>query len=136
MRHGQAVSPVVLSGRLNSAAVSADQDCNVHFVRKEFRVSVGWVVMLIGVGAAAIALWIDVRFPGIAPRALRGFVIHAALAIGAGQLLVPTAMNALLGAESPVLALVAIFGVAFPALLYAFLVGVWTIKTAQGFLLR
>jgi hypothetical protein len=99
-------------------------------------VSVGWVVMLICVGAAAIALWIDVRFPGIAPRALPGFAIHAALAIGAGQLLVPTAMNALLGAESPVLALVAVFGVAFPALLYAFLVGVWTIKTAQGFLLR
>jgi hypothetical protein len=99
-------------------------------------VSVGWVVMLICVGAAAIALWIDVRFPGIAPRALLGIGVHAALAVGAGQLLVPTGMNFLLEAESPILNLIAIFGIAFPALLYAFLVGVWTVKTAQGFLLR
>jgi hypothetical protein len=92
--------------------------------------------MLICIGAAAIALWIDVRFPGLAPRALRGIVIHAALVIGAAQLLAPAGMSALFAAESPVLALVAVFGVAFPALLYAFLVAVWTIKTAQGFLLR
>jgi hypothetical protein len=99
-------------------------------------VNAGWVVMLFGVGAAAIALWIDVRFPGIAPRALLGIVIHAVLALGACQLLVPAGMNALLEAESAVLTLIAVFGIAFPALLYAFLVGVWTIKTAQGFLLR
>lgn len=96
----------------------------------------GWVVMLICIGAAVIALWIDVRFPGIAPRALLGFVAHASLAIGAGKLLVPAGMNALLEVESAVLALVAVFGVAFPVLMYAFLVAVWTIKTAQGFLLR
>jgi hypothetical protein len=35
-----------------------------------------------------------------------------------------------------VLAIVAVFGLAFPALMYAFLIAVWTIKTAQGFLLR
>jgi len=126
----------VLLGRLNSAAVSADQGCRVRFVRKEFRVNVSWVVMLICVGAAAIALWIDVRFPGIAPRALLGVGIHAALAIGAGQLLVPAGMNALVEADSAVLTLVAVFGIAFPALMYAFLVAVWTVKRAQGFLLR
>jgi len=127
---------VALPGRLNSAAVSADQGCKVRFVRREFRVSTGWVVMLICVGAAAIAVWIDVRFPGIAPRALRGFAIHAAVAIGAGQLLVPAGMSALIDANSLFLTLVAVFGIAFPALMYAFLVAVWTLKTAQGFLLR
>lgn len=96
----------------------------------------GWVVMLICIGAAAIALWIDVRFPGITPRALIGFIAHASLAIAAGKLLVPAGMSALLEAESAVLAIVAVFGVAFPALMYAFLIAVWTIKTAQGYLLR
>lgn len=96
----------------------------------------GWVVMLICIGAAAIALWIDVRFPGITPQGLLGFIAHASLAIGAGKLLVPAGMNALLEAESAVLAIVAVFGVAFPALMYAFLIAVWTIKTAQGYLLR
>lgn len=95
-----------------------------------------WVIMLICLGAAAIAVWIDVRFPGIAPRALRGIVIHAAIAVGAAQLLAPAGMKFLFEAGSSVLALVAVFGIAFPALLYAFLVAVWTIKTAQGFLLR
>jgi hypothetical protein len=99
-------------------------------------VNAGWVVMLICLGAAAIALWIDVRFPGIAPRALIGIAVHAFLAIGAGKLLVPAGMNALLESESAVLAVVAVFGVAFPALMYAFLVAVWTVRTAQGFMLR
>jgi hypothetical protein len=92
--------------------------------------------MLICVGAAAIALWIDVRFPGIAPRALRGVAIHAAIAIGAAQFLAPAGMHALFEAHSSVLTLVAVFGIAFPALMYAFLVAVWTVKTAQGFRLR
>jgi hypothetical protein len=96
-------------------------------------VNAGVVVVLICLGAAAIALWVDVRFPGIAPRAVRSIVIHAALAIVAGKLLAPAGMSFLLEAESSVLNLVAIFGVAFPALMYAFLVAVWTIKTAQGF---
>jgi hypothetical protein len=99
-------------------------------------VNVGWVVMLIGVGAAAIALWIDVRFPEIAPRAWVGIAIHAVIAIGAGHILVPAGMNVLVETESAVLILVAVFGIAFPALMYAFLVAVWTIKTAQGYLLR
>jgi hypothetical protein len=125
-----------LLGRLNSVAVSADQGCRVLFVRKEFRVNAGWVLMLICLGAAAIALWIDVRFPGIAPRALVGIVVHVFLALGVGKLVVPAGMDALLEAGSASLALVAVFGIAFPALMYAFLVAVWTIKTAQGFLLR
>lgn len=94
----------------------------------------GVVVVFICLGAAAIALWVDVRFPRIAPRAVRSIVIHAALAVVAGKLLAPAGMSLLLDAKSTVLTMIAIFGVAFPALMYAFLVAVWTIKTAQGFL--
>jgi hypothetical protein len=97
-------------------------------------VSVGLVVMLIAVGAAAIALWIDVRFPGIAPREARGILLHAVLAVAAGQLLVPPTLRFLTELESAPLILAGVFGVAFPTIIYALLVGVWTIKTAQSHL--
>jgi hypothetical protein len=97
-------------------------------------VSVGLVVMLIAVGAAAIALWIDVRFPGIAPREARGILLHAVLAVAAGQLLVPQTLRFLTELASAPLILAGVFGVAFPAIIYALLVGVWTIKTAQSHL--
>jgi hypothetical protein len=96
--------------------------------------NVGLIVVLIALGAAAIALWVDVRFPGIAPRNVRGILIHAALAVAAGQLLAPAGLNFVRGLESHVLTLVGVFGVAFPAIIYAMLVGVWTIKTAQNHL--
>ena len=51
--------------------------------------NVSLIVVLIALGAAAIALWIDVRFPGIAPSNMRGILIHAALAVAAGKLLAP-----------------------------------------------
>jgi hypothetical protein len=97
-------------------------------------VNVGLIVILIALGAAAIALWIDVRFPGIAPREARGILIHGALAVAAGQLLVPPTLRFVTELESPALTLVGVFGVAFPAIIYALLVGVWTIKNAQNHL--
>jgi hypothetical protein len=97
-------------------------------------VNVGLVVVLIALGAAAIALWIDVRFPGIAPRNYRGILIHAALAVAAGQLLVPAGLRFVQGLDSHALTLVGVFGIAFPAIIYALLVGVWMIKTAQNHL--
>lgn len=96
--------------------------------------NVGLIVVLIALGAAAIALWLDVRFPGIAPENFRGILIHAALAVAAGQLLVPAGLDFALALESHVVTLIGVFGVAFPAIIYAMLVGVWTIKTAQNFL--
>jgi hypothetical protein len=97
-------------------------------------VNPGLFVVFIALGAAAIALWIDARFPGIAPANIRGIVIHAALAVAAGQLLVPAGLGFVRSLESHVMTLVGVFGVAFPALIYALLVGVWMIKTAQSFL--
>lgn len=92
----------------------------------------GMFVVLIALGAAAIAVWIDTRFPGIAPRNVRGIFIHAALAVAAGQLLVPVGLDFVRSLESHVLTLVGVFGMAFPAVIYALLVGVWMIKSAQN----
>lgn len=96
--------------------------------------NIGFVIVLIALGAAAIALWIDVRFPGVAPRNMRGILVHAVLAVAAGKVLAPAALNFVQGLESHVYTLVGVFGVAFPAIIYALLVGVWTIRTAQNHL--
>jgi len=93
-------------------------------------VSVGLVVVLIAVGGAAIALWIDARFSRLAPGDFRGIMLHAGAALLVGSL-VPPGIQLLLAPESPGLTLLAIFGVAFPAIVYAFLVMFWTVKMAQ-----
>jgi hypothetical protein len=97
-------------------------------------VNVGLTVILFALGAAAIALWIDVRFPGIAPKDMRGIFIHGALAVAAGQLLATPSLRFVSEFESAVLTLLGVFCIAFPAIIYALLVGVWTIRNAQNFL--
>jgi heme O synthase-like polyprenyltransferase len=94
--------------------------------------SPGAVVLLIGLGAGAIALWIDVRLPGLAPRDLRRVLLHVFASLLLAVLLVPPAMNLLLGLESPIAALVAVFGVAFPTVVYSLLAGIWFIRLAHG----
>jgi len=49
-----------------------------------------------------------------------------------GQLAVPVLMKVLLAGESPLLTLVAIFGIAFPALVYCLLSSIWMIRMLQG----
>lgn len=92
--------------------------------------SAGFVTVLIGVGAGAIALWIDARFPRLAPKDLAKVVLHAAAAIAVGYATSP-AINALIAYENPRLTLVAVFGLAFPSIVYCLLTGVWMIKLAQ-----
>jgi hypothetical protein len=90
------------------------------------------IVLMIGVGAGAIAVWIDVRFPRLAPDEMRRALIHVGISIVVAQLLVPIGMHLLLSVEQVPATLVAIFGVAFPAIVYALLAGLWVIKLTTG----
>lgn len=92
--------------------------------------SAGLVTLLIGVGAGAIALWIDVRFPRLAPQELAKVVLHAAAAVAVGYATSP-ALHALIAYEDPVLTLVAVFGLAFPSVVYFLLAALWTLKLVQ-----
>lgn len=94
--------------------------------------SVGAVVLLIGLGAGAIALWIDVRIPRLAPSEVGRALVHVLVSLVLGMIVVPPAMNLLVGLESPVAALLAVFGVAFPVIVYSLLAGMWVIKLANG----
>jgi hypothetical protein len=81
-------------------------------------------------GAVAIALWIDVRFPRLAPSSIGGTVLHVGGTIVGAQLLTPLATHLLGG--SVFLTLVSTFAVGFPALVYTLLVAMWIIHILRG----
>ncbi|HXV03803.1 MAG TPA: hypothetical protein VFP24_09555 [Gaiellaceae bacterium] len=90
----------------------------------------GLLTGLIGVGAGAIALWIDVRFPRLAPDDMAKVLLQVAASIALGYAISP-AMQALLSYEDPRLTLLGIFGLGFPSIVYCLLAGLWMIKLAQ-----
>ena len=95
--------------------------------------SAGLVTAAIGLGAAAIALWIDVRFPRLAPRDMGKAVLHVVVSIGAGYAMGP-AIQALTATEDPRMTMLAVFGGGLPAVVYCLLAGLWMIKVAQQLL--
>lgn len=77
-------------------------------------------------GAMAVALWIDARFPSLAPQNLRSALLHVGGTIVAAQVLIPLGLHAIVG--SPTLTLLSVFGLAFPGLTYTMLAGIWVIR--------
>jgi hypothetical protein len=87
-------------------------------------------------GAGALALWINFRFPKIAPEGIWRAVIHVGAAILVGQVLLPGLLQVVPDANPIVRALVVTFLLGLPALVYALLASIWVIRIAQGALLR
>jgi hypothetical protein len=79
-------------------------------------------------GASAVALWVDHRFPDIAPSDLSRALLRTILVIGASRLLFTPVWEAAL-ARSP--AVVAVFSVAFPVLTLVLLCAIWSIRQLQ-----
>jgi hypothetical protein len=90
------------------------------------------LLVLIGIGAAANALWFDFRFPALAPRELKFGLVHLLAASLLAHTAVPLALD--LPGDSQVAALVGVFGVAFPVLAYIFVSGFWMLRIAHGML--
>lgn len=80
-------------------------------------------------GASAIALWFDARFPGLAPADLGRAILRTLIALGFSQLLFPPVWEAVL-ARSPVI--MAVFLVAFPVLTWVLLSTIWSIRQLQA----
>jgi uncharacterized membrane protein len=106
---------------------------NGRYPRCSVAVNAGFVTVLIGLGAGAIALWIDARFPALAPRDLAKAIIHVAASLAVGYAIGP-AMHSLLTSEDPRIILLGVFGIGFPSIVYCLLAGVWIIKLAQRML--
>jgi hypothetical protein len=85
-------------------------------------------VLFLALGAAIIALWIELRFPRLAPMTLRACFVHAAVSFVA-LVVVPIAIEPMFSAtQSLVVELIALFGGLFPVLVYAFLAFTWLVK--------
>ena len=88
-------------------------------------------LICLAVGAGAIALWLDVRLPKLMPWSLRRLLVHLVLAVSVVYLVGP-AMTLVTSSALPAAGLAAVFCVAFPVLIYEFLVGLWLIRLAQA----
>ena len=95
--------------------------------------SVGVFAILFLLGASVIALWVDTRFPGIAPPNLRRALLRTLIAVGVSQVVFPPAWHEALTRTH---VLVAIFSVALPCLTLVFLCGIWSIRQLQATLRR
>jgi hypothetical protein len=93
--------------------------------------SAGGLTVLIGVGAVAVAIWVDARFRRLAPTDLRMIFTHLLLSGGSVQFLVPAALRTVADKGAGVTLLV-VFGVAFPALVYVFVVWIWLIRVLHA----
>lgn len=84
----------------------------------------GLSLVMLAAGAGSLALWTHVRFPSLAPERLLPAVAH----IGLAMLLLNLTPTAL---ESSLNLYLALFGLVFPSLVYAFLAAVWMLRLVQ-----
>jgi hypothetical protein len=94
-------------------------------------VSASLYVILFAVGSAVVALWIAVRFPKLMPWKMAILLVHLVLAFLCVYLVAP-GMAAVAASGIPAPRLTSVFAVAFPVLVYNFLVGTWMIRLAQA----
>ena len=86
--------------------------------------SYAFLVALV-LGAGALALWVDVRFPRLAPRGLRGRALVAGIAFVA-------VAAAPISSAGGVATLVTLVGVFLPVLCFALLSALWLLRTVAG----
>jgi len=87
--------------------------------------------MVFVLGAATLAVWVAVCLPRIAPRSLRVAAAHLGAALLLSFLLAP-ALGLVPGLPSRLSVLIALFGIALPALIYMLLSGLWLLKLMAG----
>lgn len=90
-------------------------------------------IAVLALSSAVLAVWVHVRFPRLAPSNLRVAVIHIVASLLAMQVMTVPA-GAMLDPDAPQRALVAIFAIVLPALVYSFLAGLWMMKVCQRML--
>jgi hypothetical protein len=87
---------------------------------------VAGLLFALAVGAALLALWCHVRWPGAAPGSLGGAGLRVLLGFAllqVGVAVLERAVDASTG-----LALLAVLGVILPVLTFAFLASLWVLK--------
>jgi hypothetical protein len=93
--------------------------------------SVQAFVLVEAVGAALLALWLVVRYPGSGPTSFRGALVHVGVSMLVGRALAPIT-TLVVGSGVPVAGVLAALLVVLPGLIYIFLAWAWMVKVLQG----
>jgi hypothetical protein len=88
-------------------------------------------LLLFVLGAGALATWVAMRLPRLAPPSMGWAWGHLVAAMVVGGLLGPV-LHAVPGLPSAVSLYAALFGIALPALTYMLLAGMWLVQLAVG----
>jgi hypothetical protein len=82
-------------------------------------------------GSAALAFWVAICRPRLAPANFRSGGIHLVAALIVGSILGPV-LHAVPGLPSALSLFLALFAVGLPAITYMLLVGMWLVQLAVG----
>jgi hypothetical protein len=88
-------------------------------------VSPGVALVAFAFGSAVLAVWLYVRFPGLAPTQLKHAVAHVVVALVITQLVVGLRLELDVGIEGHAAILVQLFGLLLPVVIYTFLSALW-----------
>jgi hypothetical protein len=88
-------------------------------------------VGVVALGAAALAIWLDVRFDARTPRTLNWTFLHTAGAMLGLFVMAPLITLIVHGSDSPVRKIAAVLTVLLPALTYTCLAAIWLLKLVQ-----
>jgi hypothetical protein len=97
-------------------------------------VSVSTFVTFLALGAGALALWVEVRFPKLGPSDWRRVFAHLVASALVVQFPMVTGMQLLLANDGASWFALASVGVALPAITYLFLSSLWLLRLAQRLL--
>lgn len=89
----------------------------------------GSFVIALGIGAAALAFWVQFRFPKLAPQTFGWAIVHLVVT-GVLAQFTKTVFGSV--ALQPLGMMALVFGLALPTLVYLFVAGMWIIRIAQG----
>jgi hypothetical protein len=99
------------------------------------RVSAGTFLVTFFVCAGALALWVDARLGERAPQSLGKVILHGGCSLIALKIASTVAPN-LIGGSAKAVAMLALFGVLLPGLMYVFLASIWFLKLVRSALPR
>ncbi len=93
---------------------------------------VGVFSVLFIAAAAAVAIWIVVRYPGRAPTEFRPAMVHFGVSMVGMYVIVPILQHDLTFLHQPLRLYLSVFGVLLPALVYRLVATIWLLRLATG----
>ena len=96
--------------------------------------SPGVFVVFLMFATFALAMWVDARWPQLAPKDMWRALLHIGASVLISPLIVSKGLE--IGARSPTTMLVMLVVVVLPALIYCLIAAIWLVKTATGLITR